>query len=79
MYPNFLDAALFKTAFEDGQKTNVSLAKPAQEKVDDGEKKADDGEKKADEEKKEGQEENTKDVNTEAAKDDAKTQEDKTD
>ena len=72
MYPNFLDAALFKTAFEDGQKTNVSLAKPAQEKVDDGEKKAD-------EEKKEGQEENTKDVNTEAAKDDAKTQEDKTD
>ena len=29
IYLIFIDAALFKTAFEDGQKTNVSLAKPA--------------------------------------------------
>jgi Ran-binding protein 1 len=29
IYLIFTDAALFKTAFEDGQKTNASLAKPA--------------------------------------------------
>ena len=31
IYHIFIDAALFKTAFEDGQKTNASLAKPADE------------------------------------------------
>ena len=31
IYLIFVDAALFKTAFEDGQKTNASLAKPADE------------------------------------------------
>ena len=31
IYLIFIDAALFKTAFEDGQKTNASLAKPADE------------------------------------------------
>ena len=31
IYLNFIDAALFKTAFEDGQNTNVSLGKLADE------------------------------------------------
>ena len=31
IYLIFIDAALFKTAFEDGQKTNASLGKPAED------------------------------------------------
>jgi Ran-binding protein 1 len=37
----FIDAALFKTAFEDGQKANASLAKGVVEKADDGAKEED--------------------------------------
>jgi len=77
-FANSDNAALFKTAFEEGQKTNVSLAKPVEGKVDDGENKVDDEAKQVDDGEKE--EEDTKeDVNTEVAKDEAKTQEDKTD
>lgn len=38
VYFIFIDAALFKTAFEDGQKANAALGKPAEAKVDEEEK-----------------------------------------
>jgi len=71
IYLIFIDAALFKTAFEDGQKANASLGKTAaaaEEKVDD-------------EEKKEKREEKPKEeADIETAKDDgkAKKEEEKT-
>jgi len=37
-FANSDNAALFKTAFEDGQKANAALGKPAEAKVDDEEK-----------------------------------------
>ena len=72
IYLILVDAALFKTAFEDGQKVNASLGKSADEKVDDGVKKDDQEEKLK------------KDTEPNAAKDDgkddgkAKKEEDKT-
>lgn len=59
IYLIFIDAALFKTAFEDGQNTNASLAKPAA----------------GEEAKKEEQEEKPEEVtHTDAAKDDEKAE-----
>jgi len=66
-FANSDNAVLFKTAFEEGQTINASLGKPAEEKVDDGEKKEEEKENPKD------------DVNTDAAKDDGKAPEDKTD
>lgn len=59
IYLIFIDAALFKTAFEGGQKVNASLGKPAEEKVDDSAKKED-------------QENKPQENITDAAKDDEK-------
>ncbi|KAF8803823.1 hypothetical protein BYT27DRAFT_7259815 [Phlegmacium glaucopus] len=63
-FANSENAALFKTAFEDGQKANASLSKAAvatEEKV-------------ADEEKKEEQEKKPEGDNTEAAEGEGKTE-----
>ena len=64
----YIDAGLFKSAFEEGQKVNVSLRKSAEPAV----------EKANDQEKKEELEENPKDTNTKTAMEDGK-EEGKTD
>lgn len=47
IYLIFIDAALFKTAFEDAQKTNASLGKPNEAKKEEQEEKPEDAEPNA--------------------------------
>ena len=63
IYLIFTDAGLFKTAFEDGQKTNASLGKPAEEVKKEEQEEIKPEEKKPDEV-----------VHTDAAKDDEKAE-----